>query len=278
MFDTELISAIAGIAPEFGMEPAALAAIAEVESGGRVLAKVNDRAEPLIRYEGHYFYRQLGTLKRNRAVAAGLAHPIAGRVRNPLSQTARWALLARACEVDRPAALCSCSWGVGQVMGIHWRWLEFASIDAFVAQARSGPAGQVAIMARFIRAAGLLGLIAARDWAGFARAYNGPGYRANRYDEKIAAAFRRLGGGDATPGRHAPALLRFGDRGPAVEQLQRDLRLLGHALIADGDFGRATETALKAFQAGEGLQADGAFGERTLAAMARRLPPAPLPA
>jgi N-acetylmuramidase len=30
------------------------------------------------------------------------------------------------------------------------------------------------------------------DWAGFAQAYNGPGYAANNYDTKIAAEYNRL--------------------------------------------------------------------------------------
>ena len=31
-----------------------------------------------------------------------------------------------------------------------------------------------------------------RRWADFARKYNGPGYRANRYDEKLASAFKKF--------------------------------------------------------------------------------------
>lgn len=30
-----------------------------------------------------------------------------------------------------------------------------------------------------------------RDWAAFARAYNGPAYAKNRYDQKLAAAYAR---------------------------------------------------------------------------------------
>jgi hypothetical protein len=30
-----------------------------------------------------------------------------------------------------------------------------------------------------------------RRWADFARKYNGPGFKANRYDTKLAAAFER---------------------------------------------------------------------------------------
>ena len=57
MFDSEVKKAITKIAGRLDVPLAALLAVAEVESGGRVLAKVGKRREPLIRFEGHYFDR-----------------------------------------------------------------------------------------------------------------------------------------------------------------------------------------------------------------------------
>ena len=53
------------LAKEKGIPAAALLAVCDVESGGKVFSKVNGRDEPLIRFEGHYFYRLLGAAKRN---------------------------------------------------------------------------------------------------------------------------------------------------------------------------------------------------------------------
>ena len=271
--DKAVIQAIGAVAEEFRLEMAALAAIVEVESGGRLFARVAGRDEPLIRFEGHYFYRLLPTAKRNRAVVKGLAHRMAGRVRKPSSQAARWKRLQQACDIDRPSAFESVSWGVGQVMGAHWRWLEYASIDALVSEVRSDAEGQIRLMARFIAKAGLKPKLAQRDWAGFARAYNGPGYRSNRYDSKMASAFSRHSGIDRQPSsRHLPALLRLGSHGGDVEQLQHALRRIGYPLIADGDFGPATRAAVIAFQQSNGLMADGVLGAATLAAIHRHLP------
>jgi hypothetical protein len=272
MFSPANLAAIAEVAAQYAIEPAALIAVAETESGGAALYRINGKAEPPIRFEGHYFYRRLPATRRNRAVATGLAHPRAGGVANPRSQTARWKLLNRAASIDRPAAQESTSWGIGQVMGAHWRWLGMASVDALVAEARGGVEGQVRLMAKFIDKAGLRERLDNRDWAGFARAYNGPGYRANRYDAKLAAAYSRHGGDPDARGRHDLAVLRAGAQGGAVEDLQRWLRVLGFPLIADGDFGPATERALQSFQKEAGLNADGAFGAESFAAMARRLP------
>src|SRR5690606_12550109 len=111
---------------------------------------------------------------------------------NPASQAARWKLLRRAVAIDRVAAYESVSWGVGQVMGAHWAWLGHASVDALVGEARSGVCGQVRLMARYITRAGLADALKSHDWAAFARGYNGPAYRRNGYDTRLAKAYARF--------------------------------------------------------------------------------------
>ncbi len=83
MFDEQVIAEITQIAERLDVPPAALLAVAEVESGGRALAKIGSRREPLIRFEGHYFDRLLGSGKRHEARALGLASPKAGAIKNP---------------------------------------------------------------------------------------------------------------------------------------------------------------------------------------------------
>ncbi|QKV20310.1 N-acetylmuramidase domain-containing protein [Oricola thermophila] len=263
MFSKEIISEIEAAARDVGAEPAALLAVIEVESGGRAFAEIDGRKEPLIRFEGHWFDRLLDGRKRARARALGLASPRAGVVRNPASQAERWRLLAEAMKVDRPAALQSTSWGMGQVMGFHWKALGYASIEELVAEARSGPAGQVRLMVRFMQANGLIDALKARDWAAFARAYNGPRYRVHRYDSRIAAAYRRhrrL----LDSGRPGPAGLVRGDRGEAVRKLQRMLTAAGYPLAQDGQYGPETERAVRRFQADHGLDPSGSAGTRTM--------------
>ena len=191
MFDQESLNIIGQLAADLGVEPAALMAIVEVESGGRLYAKVQGRNEPLIRFEGHYFDRLLPASARPKARKLGLASPKAGKIRNPARQSDRWNLLNRAIGINRLAALSSCSWGVGQVMGAHWKWLDYGSVDALVAEARPGGAGQIVLMVRYIDKAGLLAALRARDWATFARLYNGPAYARYAYDKKMAAAYQK---------------------------------------------------------------------------------------
>lgn len=281
MFTEEAADEIRKVASEFGIEPSAMLAVAEVESGGAVFAFVDGRQEPLIRFEGHYFDRRLSGNALAAARAAGLASPHAGVVANPASQASRWRLLARAAAIDRKAAYESVSWGLGQVMGAHWAWLGFADVDALAAEARDGAAGQARLMARLIDKAGLADALKRRDWEAFARGYNGPGYRRNAYHAKLAAAYRKHAAGRAAGGSDvkrtrppagSPTVLRKGSAGDAVRDLQQQLAALGYPLTADGIFGGDTETALQAFQRDHGLTVDGVAGPKTLAAIAEAMP------
>ncbi|MBC6714809.1 DUF3380 domain-containing protein [Aurantimonas sp. DM33-3] len=247
-----------GIGPE-----AHVLAVTQVESAGVIFAQVDGRDEPLIRFEGHIFYRRLKGGQRDRAVAERVAHPKALRVKNPRSQTGRWKLLALAMRINSEAALESCSWGVGQVMGFHWRSLGYASVHELVDVARSGLRGQVELMLRFIKVNHLDDELEAGQWDPFARGYNGPAYRKNRYAQKMRAAAAMFGGRIVV----SDGMLRMGSKGARVRELQALLLRAGHAVGVDGDFGPATKAALVAFQKAAGLTPDGVYGPKTEAAL-----------
>jgi hypothetical protein len=259
MFTTDVISEIANAARDLGVEPAALLAVAEVESGDTAFAMIGGRREPLIRFEGHYFDRRLS--EKNRAIARekGLSAPVAGAIANPKTQAARWRMLNQAVAIDARAAYESVSWGLGQVMGAHWLWLGYESVEALVAEARSGVAGQVRLMVLYIEKAGLAKALAGHDWAGFARGYNGPAFGKNGYDRKLASAYKNYAQAAG------PAPLRRGSKGANVERLQRSLSGLGYPLAVDGIFGPATARMVKRFQSDHALVADGIAGPKTMA-------------
>lgn len=260
MFDDATRAAVAEFAARERLDPAGILAVAEVESGGKAFALVDGRPEPLIRFEGHYFDRRLSGDDLAAARAAGLASPVAGAVKNPKSQAARWRLLARAAEIDAQAAYESVSWGVGQVMGAHWAWLGFGSVTELVNLCRRDVAGQIDLMTRFIDKAGLAGSLRARDWTAFARGYNGPAYARLGYDRKIAAAYARYAGPGAAV---APSV----HPDHSVKALQRALNANGFQLAVDGIRGKRTNDAIEAFQQEKGLVVDGIAGSATWKAL-----------
>lgn len=282
MFSKETMDEIEQVAQEEGLDPAALLAIAEVESGGRAFAYVGGRKEPLIRFEGHYFDRLLNDENRKNARNAGLSSPKARQIKKPRSQADRWRLLDKASQIDRSAALQSVSWGMGQVMGSHYKTLGYASVDDLVQEARGSIAGQMRLMVRFIRKNDLVHFIEQRDWAGFARRYNGPAYKKNSYDTRIAAAYARHSNGKlkrsiterlglAGKNRYLRAFQTDNQTGE-VKALQGMLTAAGYGVQIDGVFGVETDRALRQFQTVQKLAVDGVFGPKSKAALKSALP------
>jgi peptidoglycan hydrolase-like protein with peptidoglycan-binding domain len=66
-------------------------------------------------------------------------------------------------------------------------------------------------------------------------------------------------------------ILRRGDRNAAVRVMQYLLEDRGIVVTVDGIFGPNTETAVKGFQANNGLQQDGIVGELTWSRLIRTL-------
>lgn len=269
MFSPEVIDEITAAARHLGIEAAALLAVAEVESGGVPYAKIKGRNEPLIRFEGHHFDRRLSEEKRQEARRKRLASPHAGAIRNPATQTGRWKLLEKAERIDHVAAFESVSWGLGQVMGAHWKLLGYEDVDALVAEARLSVGGQARLMARYIEKTGLLEAITCCDWAAFACGYNGPLYECNAYDSRMASAYEFYGGTTVPRKvmRRKPRLLASGMAGDDVRTLQKRLFELGFSVEADGLFGPRTAAALRQFQEKNGLPPDAIAGPLTCAAL-----------
>lgn len=61
--------------------------------------------------------------------------------------------------------------------------------------------------------------------------------------------------------------LKLGSKGNGVKWLQWELNQSGASLTIDGDFGKGTLTALKAYQRGHGLTVDGICGKNTRASL-----------
>lgn len=263
MFSDFVEQEVRAVAEARSMEAAALLAVAEVESGGQALVEIGGRPMPLILYEFHVFHRQLRPAARAAAIRAGLASPRWGQIPYPRSQRERYALLERARLIDREAAFAACSWGVGQVLGENARWLRYESAEALAEEATSGVAGQVRLMLRFIERKGLEAALARHDWAAFAHGYNGPLHERHDYAGRLSRAHARWR--SRQPAQTARPPLGLGSRGPAVAEAQRALVAAGAALIVDGVYGRATLSAVRGYQAANGMVRDGVVGAATWA-------------
>lgn len=233
-------------ADELGCEPAAVRAVLDVESDGGFLPD----GRPKILFERHYFSRLTGG--RHDRTHPHVSNRVAGGYRGGAAEHDR---LDEAVRLDRGAALRSASWGLFQIMGANFGACGFDSVDRYVEAMKKSESEQLRAFVAFLLSQRLAIKLRERDWAGFARRYNGPDYGRNRYDEKLAAAFARHSG--------ERPVLRRGDRGGSVRDLQAAL-----GIPVDGVFGAATEAALIAFQRAQRLAPDGAAGAATWTALA----------
>ena len=159
-------------------------AILDVEAAG---VGFDSHGRPKMLFEPHIFYRELSGGQRDLAVQKGLAYP-KWRRNYPRDSYPR---LIEAMKVNKDAALRSCSWGLGQVMGFNCELAGYASAELMVEAFKDSEAFQLGGMISFIKNSGLDDELRNHDWRGFARGYNGAGYAAHGYHTRLAASFNK---------------------------------------------------------------------------------------
>lgn len=267
-FSAQQIELVSKYASLHQVPLAACLAFMDVETGGETGSMVGGVIKAIIRWEGHYFDRLVPAKLQAAARKAGLASPKVGGIPNPKDQVGRYAILERGKTFDYTAAVSSCSWGVGQVMGSHWKWLGFKSAQEFEATAQKGFTGQLAIMFAFMDKSGVIPHLRRLDWSAVARIWNGPKYAVNKYDIKMRDRYL-IRSGTAAPKPTSAGMLRSGSKGARVRELQGLLVRAGYSINIDADYGPATERAVKAFQLKNKLDVDGVAGPRTMEELQR---------
>ncbi|WP_293372442.1 N-acetylmuramidase family protein [Nevskia sp.] len=152
---------------------------------------------PTILFERHYFSELAGR-------RYDIEYPsISNRVRGGYDKySAQYPKLESAFALDKSAALKSASWGAFQIMGRNHLAAGHATVEDFVlALTRSEAAHLTAFTAFVIDSPAINRALRERDWAGFARRYNGPAYRDNAYDTKLKEAYDRNVAAAAPPAR-----------------------------------------------------------------------------
>jgi hypothetical protein len=159
-------------------------AVLEVEAAG---SGFDSQGRVKALYEPHIAYRHSSGEVRDRLVKAGLAYPNWKR-NYPKDSYPR---IEAAMAIDEATALKATSWGLGQIMGFNCVAAGYLSPRAMVVAFADDEENHLEAMIQFILSKDLDDEIRRHDWAGFARGYNGAGFKANGYDTKLAAAFAK---------------------------------------------------------------------------------------
>ena len=148
---------------------------------------------PVILFERHKYYQALTDrhwyTKRNEMHLnyPDICNPSAG----DYNVRPQYEKLEIAATLNWDAAHESASWGFGQVMGFNWQKLGYESVRDFVTKMYESEGQQLDAVCRYIKATGLDAALRRKDWAAFAKGYNGKDYQRNYYDNKMASAYAR---------------------------------------------------------------------------------------
>jgi hypothetical protein len=170
-----------------GCETAAVRAVAEVESGGRTGFDTQKR--PKILFEIHLF--RDNTKHRYDKTHPHLSAPYSSPLRRASYKKDQWAVMREAFALDPDAAVKSASWGMFQVLGSNYKMCGWQNVRQFVYDMFESEAQHLRAFLGFCRGANITSYLKTRNWAAFARGYNGPDYASNAYHTKMASAYAR---------------------------------------------------------------------------------------
>ena len=182
-------------AKRLGVEVAALRAILEKESSG---SGFNADGTPKILYERHIMYRRLSQncginiAQLYHSTKPELVHPRGYGAGGYGKYSEQPKKLEAAAKIDRTSALESCSWGIAQIMGYHWKLCGFKSIQGFVNAMYKSEDAQFEVFVKFLEGAGIVPYLKKLDWAGVALRYNGKNYKQNNYDKDLAKYYKKF--------------------------------------------------------------------------------------
>lgn len=163
-------------------EAAAIKAVAEVESRGNGFYT---DGFPVILFERHKFRSFTGgNYNESHPQISGPAGNYGSAGQNQKNK------FNLAFKLDPEAAMKSCSWGKFQIMGFNHKLCGFETVGEFVDAMKESEGRQLDAFVEFVINTGLADELRRHEWDDFAQGYNGATYKKNKYDTKMAAAYR----------------------------------------------------------------------------------------
>lgn len=181
------------VAEELGVEVAAIKAVVEIEAGKSHNGFWSEN-KPVINFDLAMFRRMAAKNKVSLGNAAKNYPVIFSRpntARYGSQQAAQQARLDAARTVHDLSGIEGTFWGMFQIGGFNWKKCGANSPDEFVELMSRSERDQLELFAHFITNTGLLKHLQNKNWAAFARGYNGPGYAKRGYHTRMASAYSK---------------------------------------------------------------------------------------
>ncbi len=173
------------VAKQLGVEVAAIKAVVEIEAG-KTMHGFSQPGVPTINFDPAMYrvYAPKAVDKKpykHMKVPSGLT----GYAKQ------EWTLLVNAAHKNGQGALMGTFWGMFQIGGFNYKTCGCKSVDEFVKLMSQSEFAQLELFAKFITNSNMVEFLRKKDWAGFAKRYNGTSYARRGYHTKMAAAYQR---------------------------------------------------------------------------------------
>lgn len=176
------------VAQRLGVEVAAIKAVVEIEAG-RTHQGFAAPGKPLVNFDLTMF-RRFATRRGVNLAKYSKSHSVVF-TSSKGSQARAHRRLEAAKTINHKAAIEGTFWGMFQIGGFNWKKCGTESLDDFVCRMSRSERDQLELFAEFIMNTGLLKHLKSKNWASFARGYNGPGYARRAYHTRMAQAYAR---------------------------------------------------------------------------------------
>lgn len=174
------------VADELGVEIAAIKAVVLIEAG-KQMKGFYAPGVPVVNFDNAMYRKCIAKAKgckgdKNAKMPSGLT----GYAQR------EWQLLTNARRKNKDAANMGTFWGMFQIGGFNYKACGCDTVDEMVELMSKSEFSQLELFAKFITNSGMLPDLKSKNWAGFARKFNGASYARRGYHTRMAAAYKKF--------------------------------------------------------------------------------------
>lgn len=173
------------VAEELGIEVAVIKAVVRIEAGAK-LEGFWAPGVPVANYSASLYNRYAKKHKGRKIADEKVPDGLKGYALK------EWTALVNARKKNADAADMGTYWGMFQIGGAHYKLCGCESVEEMVEKMSESEHSQLKLFATFIKNAGMLESLRKKDWASFARKYNGPSYARRGYHTRMAKEYAKF--------------------------------------------------------------------------------------
>ena len=173
------------VADELGVEIAAIKAVVRIEAGS-TLEGFLAPGVPVVNFDRSMYNKARAT----RTVKAPSNATIPAGIKSSYGRK-EWQQLINARKVNLDKANMGTFWGMFQIGGFNYKLCGCSSVQEFVDRMSYSEFEQLQLFANFIKNSGMVTDLRNKNWAAFARKYNGASYKSRGYHTRMANEYKK---------------------------------------------------------------------------------------